>query len=268
VRAGPGSPETTASQTGPTTPVILCLSDYIKSTVRKHYPLPNDRLATLFNAVDLAKFDPAARPTAGRDIRQRFNLTDQPVGLIIAQDFERKGLAEAIEALARVDQPPALVVVGKQDPADYRQLAQHLGVDQHVHFAGPTTDPYAFYAAADFFILPTRHDPCSLVVLEALAMGLPVISTKQNGACEIMTPGVHGFVLDSADDQPALVAAVRAMLDPAARDRMRAACLALRPRLAYEHHLDTLLSIYQQTARVRAQMAPPTPISPPVPPPL
>jgi len=56
-------------------------------------------------------------------------------------------------------------------------------------------DPYAFYRAADFFVLPTRHDPCSSSWLEALAMGLPVISTIFNGACEIMIDGVHGFVL-------------------------------------------------------------------------
>jgi UDP-glucose:(heptosyl)LPS alpha-1,3-glucosyltransferase len=133
-------------------------------------------------------------------------------------------------------------------------------------FAGATADAYAFYRAADFFVLPTRHDPCSLVVLEALAMGLPVISTKQNGASEIMTPGFHGFVLDSADDHPALVAAVRALLDPATRARMRAACLALRPRLAYEHHLDTLLSIYQQVLQLRAVPTNPPPISSALPP--
>ena len=115
---------------------------------------------------------------------------------MIAQDFARKGLREAIAALA-VTQDPKLVLlaVGKQDPSSYRKLAAERGVSDRVIFAGSTTDPFAFYRAADFFVLPTRHDPCSLVVLEAIAMGVPVISTVFNGACEIMSDGKHGFVL-------------------------------------------------------------------------
>src|SRR5205823_6260757 len=77
----------------PDAPVVLCLSEYVKATVRKHYPaLPESHLATLFNAVDLAKFDPAARPDAGMEVRRRFGIApDRIVALIIAQDYQRKG---------------------------------------------------------------------------------------------------------------------------------------------------------------------------------
>lgn len=232
--------------TGPVPPVVLCLSEYIKRSVRAWYDLPEDRLATLFNATDLAKFDPAARPDAGREVRRRLGLgEDRVVGLMIAQDFERKGLREAIAAAARVvDGRFALVVVGKQDPAPYRRVAERLGTAGRVVFAGATTDPYAFYRAADFFVLPTRHDPCSLVVLEALAMGLPVVSTVFNGACEIMTDGVHGFVLPDPADVGTLARSMRELLDPGRREAMAAACLALRPRLAYGRHVDELLRVY------------------------
>jgi UDP-glucose:(heptosyl)LPS alpha-1,3-glucosyltransferase len=168
------------------------------------------------------------------------------MGLMIAQDFARKGLAEAIRGLAGVgDERVRLVVVGREATTEYWALARRLGVEGRVSFAGATADPYAFYSAADFFVLPTRHDPCSLVVLEALAMGVPVISTRQNGACEIMTDGVHGFVLESADDAEGLVRAMGAMVDEGRRARMREACLGLRPRLAYEAHLRGLLEIYE-----------------------
>jgi UDP-glucose:(heptosyl)LPS alpha-1,3-glucosyltransferase len=218
----------------------------VKGTVRKHYPgLGDGRLATLFNAVDLARFDPVKAAPA--DVRR-----DAVVGLMVAQDFERKGLREAISALARVkDCAIALEVVGKPDPGPYVELARSLGVEASVQFMGPQRDVFAFYAAADFFVLPTRHDPCSLVVLEALAMGVPVISTRQNGACEIMTSGEHGFVLESADNAEGLVAAMRAMCDEATRTRMGEACLALRPRLAYDAHLDTLIGVYEGVRRRR-----------------
>lgn len=96
-------------------------------------------------------------------------------------------------------------------------------------------------------MLPTRRDSCSLVVLEALASGLPVISTRQNGATEIMTDGVHGYVLQGPDD-PRLAEAMRLMQSAERRAAMREACLALRPLLSWENHVSTLLSIYQRVA--------------------
>ena len=227
-------------------PIVLCLSDHLKQTVRHCYPgLDESRLVKLFNGTDLHRFDPASRPTAGSELRQRLGLAAADVvALLIAQDFERKGLGQTLEALP--DDPRLkLVVVGKQDPGPYRTLAQTLGCASRVTFAGPTTDPYAFYQSADFFVLPTRHDPCSLVVLEALAMGVPVITTINNGAAEAMTPGRHGMVLGGPDDLDALAVAMRSLLDPQVRRPMREACLALRPALSMETHLDRLEAAYR-----------------------
>jgi UDP-glucose:(heptosyl)LPS alpha-1,3-glucosyltransferase len=191
----------------------------------------------LFNAVDLERFEPAPR-------RERDGWIN---ALIIAQDYERKGLREAIRAVAKSGQTRLrLLVVGKQDPAAYASLARDLGLDDRVVFHPTTQTPREFYAEADFFLLPTKHDPCSLVVLEALAMGLPVISTVFNGATEIMTSGTHGFVLSDPADVEALAAAMRDLCDDGRRREMSQACLALRPQLSYEHHLDQLLRIYER----------------------
>ncbi|HSU66576.1 MAG TPA: glycosyltransferase family 4 protein, partial [Tepidisphaeraceae bacterium] len=234
----------------PDPPVVLCLSEYVKGFVRRHYNLPDSKLATLFNAVDLARFDPQ-RPEAGYQVRQRLGIAaDSVVGLMIAQDFARKGLREAILARSHITKRNlVLLVVGKEDPAPYRELARRTETSERVIFAGPTSDPHAFYQAADFFVLPTKHDPCSLVVLESLAMGVPVISTRFNGACEIMREGVHGFVLNDPTDVETLADRMRRMTHLEARRLMSNACLDLRPRLSYEHHLDQLLSVYQQVNR-------------------
>jgi UDP-glucose:(heptosyl)LPS alpha-1,3-glucosyltransferase len=217
--------------------------------VQRLYPnLPPQKLATLFNAVDLQKFDPGkpfAREAGREDLFPA--STNRPFALMIAQDYLRKGLRETLEALAMMDpnERPALVVVGKGDAAPYQRMSRMLRLDRDVVFRGPTAAPDREYRKADFFVLPTRHDPCSLVVLEALAMGLPVISTKFNGACEIMTDGVHGYVLPDPRNVAALADAMRKMLDPARREAMSRACLELRPRLSYEHHLDQLEAIYR-----------------------
>ena len=237
--------------TGSDPPTLLCVSDMVKQTARAHYPkMPEEKLVTLFNAVDPDRFDPETRPAARGEVRRRFNIApDKVVALIVAQDFRRKGLRPAIEALAQVrEERLVLLVVGKPDPRMYRELAARLGVEGRVIFAGPTPDTYGFYRAADFFVLPTHHDPCSLVVLEALAMGLPTITSIQNGAHEVITPGIHGDVLRNPADAAALAAAMRGMLDDPARGAMSRACLALRPGLSYERHLDQLEGLYEGSA--------------------
>lgn len=232
-------------------PTVLCVSDLVRQTVRRHYRLPEGKLAKLFNAIDLEMFNGERRPGAGLEIRQRSGIApDRIVALIVAQDFERKGLHETIHATAQLnDERLVLLVVGGQDPGRYKAQAAIAGVKERVIFAGATSDPYAFYQAADFFVMPTRHDPCSLAVLESLAMGVPVISTVQNGACEIMTHGTHGFVLPDPADVGALADAMRRMLDPGLRGAMAAACRELRPQMSYEHHLRALLAIYRRLRR-------------------
>lgn len=215
--------------TGNRPPVVLCLSDYVKASVREFYPGIDNRLATLFNAVDLCRFEPTPRP-------QR----DQIRALFIGQDFERKGLHQTIAAMRKLNDPRLkLTVVGKHAGREHSQ-------DARIEFVGQVSDPRPYYRDADFFVLPTRHDPCSLVVLEALAMGLPVISTRFNGACEIMTNGTHGFVLDDPADVDSLAVAIQRLLDPALRAKMSASCVELRPKLSYSSHLSNLIGIYRQ----------------------
>ena len=237
---------------GADAPTVLCVSDMVRSTAQAHYPqMPEGKLVTLFNAVDPVRFDPSTKSPAAVAVSQRFAIgPDKVVALIVAQDFRRKGLRPAIEAVARVDDPRlVLLVVGKPDPREYRQLAARLGVTDRVIFAGATADTYGFYRAADLFVLPTWHDPCSLVVLEALAMGLPTITTAQNGASEIIEEGRHGYVLNDPSDVAGLTRCIKQLLDPQTRQAQREACLALRPRLSYEHHLDQLEALYRFPGR-------------------
>ncbi|MBC7785507.1 MAG: glycosyltransferase family 4 protein, partial [Burkholderiales bacterium] len=179
-------------------PVVLSLSSYIDAQAKRAYPGHALRLERLMNAVDLCRFNPDSVESVALDAMG-------PIALIVAQDFDRKGVGPAIHAVNQIA-GLTLLVVGGDNAAPYRSRGGS------VIFAGATPDPRPYYKRADLFVLPTRHDPCSLVVLEALAMGLPVITTKQNGASDVMTPGVHGYVLDSGDDIPALTAAMKSVL--------------------------------------------------------
>ena len=227
--------------TGPRPPVTLTLSQYVEDDLRRHYPsLAADRVVRLFNAVDLHRFTPDG-PAADR--RELGVGGGDVLALFVGNDWNRKGLARAIRAVAAADDPRLkLAVAGRGDVRAYQKLGGPVA------FLGPRRDLPALYRGADFLLLPTAHDPCSLVVLEALASGLPVVSTTANGATEIMRDGEHGFVVD-ANDAGALRVAVTEMLDDTRRARMRDACLALRPSLSWERHVGQLLAIYGRAGR-------------------
>lgn len=246
---------------GPNPPMVICLSDYVRRSVRDRYPLPEPLLPVLFNAVDLRHFDPKRRPDAGNDMRAEFGLGHETVvALMIAQDFHRKGLDTAIRAVARCpDSRLRLLVVGRDSSGPYKALARKLGAERRVLFAGATSDPYRFYRGADFFLLPTRHDPCSLVVLEALAMGLPVITSSLNGAAEVMTENLDGVIVSDPNDVIRLTNALLTLLDDRIRASMSNATAALRPRLAYDLHVTQLIDLYQKAIdRKRRPVAAPS----------
>ncbi len=105
----------------------------------------------------------------------------------------------------RTARPIHLLVCGSGEPGPFRRLANRLGLKDTVHFLGFYPEVETCYWSSDFFVQPTYYDPCSLVVLEALACGLPVITTAQNGASELLTDGVDGYVLTAPDAQEELI---------------------------------------------------------------
>ena len=107
-----------------------------------------------------------------------------------------------------------LWVAGKGNPAPYQRQARRLGVAERLKFWGPQTDLAPFYQAATVLALPTIYDPCSNVVLEALACGTPVITTNANGAAEFLTPGANGEILTRPDDLTGLTRALEDYLEP------------------------------------------------------
>jgi UDP-glucose:(heptosyl)LPS alpha-1,3-glucosyltransferase len=175
--------------------------------------------------------------------------------LFVAHNFRLKGLRELLRAAAllHTTQPPWLMaVVGRDKPESYRHLARQLGLADRVRFLGAQPDLRPWYAAADVLAHPTWYDPCSRVVLEALASGLPVVTTRWNGAAETLEQGRHGEIIDTPADSAGLAAAIARALDPA----VRSACLADAPRLrdyvSIDRHARELLALYEQIVVARS----------------
>ncbi len=167
--------------------------------------------------------------------------------------FERKGLGPLIEGLARLgDRRAGLVVAGKGDPAPYQLRADALGLGSRIHWLGPRTDVERLYAMADAVALPARYEPFGNVHLEALASGLPVLTSRRTGGAEIVDHGQNGWVVGEPD--PAAVAlgleALRA-LDPA---RARTAARKAAEPFTYAAQVDAFVEIYRRLSDDRAHL--------------
>lgn len=228
---------------------VLCLSQAMQQIAEQHYNLREGQSHVLINGVNLAAYDPSSRPEIRQQTREQLGLHEDDIAaLLMANNYRLKGLKQAIECLAELvaagNKRAKLIVVGREAVDPYRRLAERLGIGQHLAFVGATTDPHAFYAASDLFVLPTAYDSCSLVVLEALAMGKPVITTRKNGAAEAYVDGVQGFVIDDQADTEGLTEAWSNLINDSLRQKMDQAAMKLREDLSREKHLQRLLDIY------------------------
>jgi UDP-glucose:(heptosyl)LPS alpha-1,3-glucosyltransferase len=212
---------------------VICNSQMVKDEIAERFPLAPGKLRVIYNAVDSEVFSPrlAATRAATRDALRL--PQDALAYLFVGSGFERKNLATVLEALAELPRDAWLVVVGRdKEPSQYRALAQRHGVAERVLFAGPQADPKPYFGAADAFVLPTLYDPFPNAALEAMACGLPVITSTKSGIAELVTRHDAGLVCPSRD-LAGLVAHMRALRDDSLRQRLgrnaRAAALPLSP---------------------------------------
>lgn len=208
------------------TRVLTVNSDRVGDEIRRHYGTAVERIRLIRNGVDLARFHPDRRREFRGGARARLGLGPEPVALLFAgSGFERKGLRSLILGAAeyarrRGTRPLEILVAGKGDPRPYQRLARSVGLGPAPRFLGLWTRLDELHAAADAFVLPTLYDPAANATLEAMASGLPVITTRMDGASEIIEPGRSGIVLEDPADRAALADALSALAEPTAREIM------------------------------------------------
>ena len=174
----------------PTTRAIITNSSMTRDDLLASLPLQPARIHVVRNGVDLVRFRPAVEGEK-QSIRADLELDDDiPVALFLGTGFERKGLLETLRAMRRLIHTHSrlhLLVVGRDADLDrWRELAATLKVDSAVRFFGPRTDPERLLQASDVYVLPTAYDPSANTTLEAMACGIPVVTSAMNGAAEIV----------------------------------------------------------------------------------
>jgi len=178
---------------------LVTNSQLVKRQVRTYYGVPEEKIFVLYNGVDFSRFNLSWRQKRKR-WRKELSLSGKKVLLFVGHDWRRKGLDLVQKILPRLPYETLLLVAG--GPA--------LRARQGIRFLGRVRQVEKLYAASDLLVLPTRYDPFSNVVLEALACGLPVVTSPLNGASEIIRPGETGFVVENEPES--LLRAVSGML--------------------------------------------------------
>jgi UDP-glucose:(heptosyl)LPS alpha-1,3-glucosyltransferase len=239
---------------GETRPLVIVNSRMVQGHFERFYGLPAESLRVVRSAIDPMRFAADDRLKRRHEERGRWDVSpEETVGLFVAMNYRLKGLAPLLNAfaLSARHQPGRLVVVGHPKVSRYQALAQRLGIADRVRFLGHRADPKDCYFAADYLVHPTFYDPCSLVVLEALACGLPVITSRYNGASELLSPPAEGLVIDDPHDAPALAAALARMHDRVYLREASAAARATGTRWTFEHHYRALVDVFFEARQLK-----------------
>ncbi|MDL5167717.1 glycosyltransferase family 4 protein [Proteus faecis] len=223
---------------------VICNSEMVKREVMEDFGIESERISVIYNAIDNQRFFPAT--TLYREqLRQQYHIPIEAKCFIyVGSGFERKGLKAAIEAMSRTN--AHLLVIGQdKEQKKYQQLAHRLNSHHRIHFLGVQKDTLPLYQMADGLLLPTLYDPFPNVVLEAMACGLPVITSYTCGGSEFIEQGVNGFVTDALDIS-AMVSAIETISADNLDNRMSKA--ARNKILPYTpaHLSQQLIGLYQK----------------------
>lgn len=223
---------------------LIAISEALSRDLARHYRR-SEHVTVIRHGVDARQFNPGQR-VHRETVRRTLGIGADAIVFLFVGDA-RKGVRETITALGRT--AGHLVVVTRSEIAEFEQHARAAGVADRVRFVAPTTAIERYYGAADVFVLPTPYDAFGMVITEAMACGLPVITTRAAGAAELVDEGVTGCVIADTSDTASLAGAMRRLAEDhgfrvAAGDRAAAAmqahswdAVAAATMAVYEQHL-------------------------------
>ncbi len=249
----------------PDKPVIVAISQYVAEQFKRHYYVSDERIMIVPNGIKIrTKIDSNRADKLRSQILAQLGIeeSDKPVFfLFVANNFRLKGLAVLIKAMRlatvrKTSRPMFLIVVGNGDLSKYHRLANEIDsseTNKKVVFLGPVSHVQNILSISDVAVLPTFYDPCSRFILEALAAGKPVITTRFNGATDFFVDNRHGRVIGSPENITALVEAIGYFTDT---DNIKKASQAiaednLKEKISIGRVAEQLISVYKSVLEKR-----------------
>jgi len=234
---------------------IIAISRMVKNDVLRHYELPEEKIAVVFNSVDLERFHPRNRKIYREAKRRTLGVDPNDLLLIFAgNNYRLKGLEPLLKAMVLLrrwfpNQPFRLLIVGRGQIGRYRRVARRLGVSDRALFLGPVKEMEQYYAASDIYVHPTFYDSCSLTVLEALASGLPVITSRFNGAADAFLSDRGGKVIEDPADVQGLARSISHFFDEGRRNEARIVARQWMEKYPLTYNVEETLRVYYEVAK-------------------
>ncbi len=222
----------------------IAVSNFVRDDLIREFGLAPENTVTIYNGVDLERFRPASDPSARAALRQKFIVpASARVVAFVGNGFARKGLGFLIEAWPLVAGGAFLLVVGADRHTDkFIRRANALNVGSRVVFTGPQPNVEAIFHAADAFAMPSLFEPFGNVVMEAMASGLPAMTSAFSGVAEVIPPSMRGFRVENPDDVGELALRLGALFDAPTSLAADARATAERFTWArYAHELGALI---------------------------
>lgn len=176
---------------------IVTNSELVKNQVQHYYSTGAEKITIIYNGVDLKRFRPMTQKDRILEKKTIGISEDATVFVFAGSDLRRKGLSQLLSAFAKFrEQPFILLVAGSMGNRDLKKRIEEMGLNQNVKWLGYVKDIERLYALADLFVLPTHYDPFANTTLEAMACGTPALTTRQNGAAEVVEQVAHWLVVE------------------------------------------------------------------------
>ncbi|QDU81215.1 Lipopolysaccharide core biosynthesis protein RfaG [Polystyrenella longa] len=228
---------------------IITQSQLDRRLVMENYGISEEKIRIVYNGVDLGQFNLAQRDSRD-EIREELALSsDQKLMVFASMDFPGKGLRYIIESLSRMQEDNVvLAVLGKGPIPQYQAIAKEFHVQERVQFLGRRSDIQRFYGAGDLFILPTAYEPFPNVNLEAMACGLPVLTTSTSGGADIIREQENGYLISAIDAVEEMIELLDTHFkkSDSELDAMRANCWATAEQMPIEKNVERTLEVFEE----------------------
>jgi len=233
---------------------IVCISKRSQEEVMKYYNVPENDTCLIYNGVDIENFNPRNRIKFREEVRNNLGIKkDEVVILFVGNNFALKGLKFAIESLGLL--PAAwrfrLLVLGRGNPRFYKSLAHQLRLEERILFLGHLKNIEKYYAAGDVLLLPSFYDVFPNTCLEAMASGVPVVTTKITGVAEIITNGKNSFVVERGDRVEEIARLVKLLYDNNFRLAMAYEARRLAEKYSLENNINCNIKLYEELLKKR-----------------
>jgi UDP-glucose:(heptosyl)LPS alpha-1,3-glucosyltransferase len=228
--------------------LALPVTEEVRDDLLAVHGVPAERALVVPYPIDYERLTAAERG----GLRTPLGLApDVPLLLFVGHGFERKGLAETLAALAEIDAGVHLAIVGGGDVNAYGRMAGDLGIGGRVHFLGSTAAPEELYPDADVLVLPTREDVWGIAIVEAMAAGVPVVTSDTAGARAAVEEAGAGTIVPTGDVRSLRQAVAALVANPDRRAELGRRGRAAAARYGLDAFGATMVSCYEQAVRLR-----------------